>query len=759
MFFAGQPAILACGPFSIDPIFTFTKHGDYPIRQYTSGQPGVVPNSYGRISLYAFYRELNNKPFTKGERIQVTSAIEHRIGYEPETAANSEDLKNTPKAAWERARSQIFDEKTTIETDKPIRDSYYSYSNCLPDSFVTATKTLQARIAKYGKSDDVKSWVSAQDSVFTNCNDSGTMPASTPENAPYWLRADRAYQVAAANFYAGNFVQARKDFLEIAADDKSPWQATSRFVATRSLIRDASLLDTEDKPENKSKQTSLFNTALTELNSIVADPNMNAFHASAKRLLGYVNFRVSPDERRVTLAKRLSDSEENSNIYNDLTDYIWLLDQTEAAAYDAGYEIDQQAAEAAGNEYFGYRLKLRDVPENKRADDLTDWLYTYQAVDGADHAFAMYETTNALHWFVVAITKADAKSPEAESLIREAGKVDQNYAGYATIVASQVRLLLQLGKSTEARTILDTFFTKHFSHLSQAAKNRFLSLKMGTATNMDEFLKTAQRKAVAFVWSDDFNEVGDDISKQPVQKLWSEREMFDADSAAFFNSRMPIAELRKAAESQALPPYLREMVLPAAWIRAVVLYDQKDELPLAKEISQTSLNYGSSFVKYLNAKNETEREAYRLLTILSYPILDIDVGYGTGRGTTGATEIDSFRGNWWCSEFVDPYDESTGFIPEPQFLSAADREKASAEIALMKKSGNSATYLTRRTIKFAQANPRNPLTPQLLHLAVRSTRYGCTDGNTGTYSKQAFEILHSRYPKSKWTAQTPYWFS
>ena len=38
------------------------------------------------------------------------------------------------------------------------------------------------------------------------------------------------------------------------------------------------------------------------------------------------------------------------------------------------------------------------------------------------------------------------------------------------------------------------------------------------------------------------------------------------------------------------------------------------------------------------------------------------------------------------------------------------------------------------------------------------TRYGCTDKDTGDLSKRAFDLLHSRYPNSPWTAQTKYWF-
>jgi hypothetical protein len=45
-----------------------------------------------------------------------------------------------------------------------------------------------------------------------------------------------------------------------------------------------------------------------------------------------------------------------------------------------------------------------------------------------------------------------------------------------------------------------------------------------------------------------------------------------------------------------------------------------------------------------------------------------------------------------------------------------------------------------------------------LHLAVRSTRYGCANDQTGAMSKQAYDLLHRKYPKSEWAQKTKYWF-
>jgi hypothetical protein len=48
--------------------------------------------------------------------------------------------------------------------------------------------------------------------------------------------------------------------------------------------------------------------------------------------------------------------------------------------------------------------------------------------------------------------------------------------------------------------------------------------------------------------------------------------------------------------------------------------------------------------------------------------------------------------------------------------------------------------------------------PEALHLAVKSTRFGCTGADTGKFSKVAFDLLHNRYPKSPWAQKTKYWY-
>lgn len=103
------------------------------------------------------------------------------------------------------------------------------------------------------------------------------------------------------------------------------------------------------------------------------------------------------------------------------------------------------------------------------------------------------------------------------------------------------------------------------------------------------------------------------------------------------------------------------------------------------------------------------------------------------------------------------YDQ--GQTPQPWLLSAKQRSVADAEWERMQALETAPDYLTQEVLAWARSHPKDSRVPEALHLAVRATRYGMTDSQTGTLSKAAFELLHREYPKSPWAAKTRYWFS
>ncbi|SPE41755.1 hypothetical protein SBA3_4580015 [Candidatus Sulfopaludibacter sp. SbA3] len=139
---------------------------------------------------------------------------------------------------------------------------------------------------------------------------------------------------------------------------------------------------------------------------------------------------------------------------------------------------------------------------------------------------------------------------------------------------------------------------------------------------------------------------------------------------------------------------------------------------------------------------------------------------------TPVMKSDPFRDNWWFltaptgsgssgdnrnhQALFDLYPD--GHFGPTEFLPAAQRTEADKEWQqLRERASNSVNYLCAATLDWAKAHPQDGRVPQALHLAVEATHYGPADKSSG-YSRQAFDLLHRRYPNSEWTKKTKYWY-
>jgi hypothetical protein len=80
------------------------------------------------------------------------------------------------------------------------------------------------------------------------------------------------------------------------------------------------------------------------------------------------------------------------------------------------------------------------------------------------------------------------------------------------------------------------------------------------------------------------------------------------------------------------------------------------------------------------------------------------------------------------------------------------------ERQILKRFDTAPNEVGRRALEWSRTHPQDPRVPEALHRVVRATRYGCTNDATGAVSRDAFRLLHARYPTSSWTAKTPLWF-
>jgi hypothetical protein len=232
---------------------------------------------------------------------------------------------------------------------------------------------------------------------------------------------------------------------------------------------------------------------------------------------------------------------------------------------------------------------------------------------------------------------------------------------------------------------------------------------------------------------------------------------------------MPVAIATDVAQNKSLAANLRLDVAQATFIRAAMLDQALTANKAATLLASLSPELRELLVGYQRATTSDARKFTAAYLALKNPGLRPFVSIGLGR-TTAIGDIDEYRDNWWCAEppSTSKIDYSEGdeteqdatakkSMPAPEFLKSSQAQGV-REAAALQALGPGPNYLAQTVISWANKNPTDKRVPEALHLAVKSTRYGCTDKDTGRWSKAAFDLLHRGYPNTSWAKETKYWF-
>jgi len=771
-----------CGPFLPDAVFTYSLHPDFPLVNYARGDLGIIQPSYASSYLVIAYRNLAGTPLTSKEQQAALNLWQDRLTSSWYPGEPSEQ-PNSKIQDWRDARAAVpgiaaisLNAGDSMGITRSASRPYQSYYNCLPDAFAAAVSTLNDLIAKFGAgSAEVKSWLAAQDDVFTNCSErpqstAAIIPAAAKADDNPLIRSDRDYQIAAAYFYSEDFPKAEEYFAAIARDKSSSQSKIAALLLARTYIREATLGDQETG----------FNyapmlKAETQLKTILADKNLADIHPAAQRLLGFVEFRLHPRERFLELSASLSQKGGSANFEQDLWDYTMLLDSW--GSLEADPSPDGQA-----------KLPRPDqtdpLAELRAASDLTDWVLTIQSPgeDAANHALERWQHQHSIPWLVAAISTISPQNPQAAAIAAAAANTSPDSSAFATITFHRARILMNTGKQDAAREELDRVLESNRENFPPSSLNLILSERCKLARNYDEFLKYAPREAAGIVT---FNELeipdGDDTDSvfsmnANDYRPAAQSPFFDSDSARFFNRQIPFDRLKQAGTSSSVPENLRARMAQVAWVRAVLLDQDNAAQSLATIVSVQTPPLKPELDTFSGEETKEARHFAAVFTILKNPGLRPNVTAGVPR-SQAIGEINPYRENWWCAA-VEPTDSANqgaggGWAPkvsEPlksvysgdnptvlSFLTDAEKKSASAEWQQIMAAGSAPDYLTQAVLDWAKTNP-DERAPEALYLAVRSTRFGCTGPSTAKLSKQAFEMLHAKYPKTPWAEKTKYWY-
>ena len=712
----------ACGPFPLRTIFTYRTRPTIPLEEFVQGKFGVLQPKLSTTYLFVAYRHLSGIGLSDEEKQGMLRFWRKGLPKEPAQPGH-----------WRKARSKVpgLPKIPKIEVYRRLPESYSYYLNCPGAAFRTAAETLAERIRAFGiESREVREWALAQDQVFENCASGPSIPEPAPPDLPAVIRADRDYQIAAAHFYAGDFDQAKARFQAISADDRSPWRTWAPYLVARALTRQGTLA-----PGAYTFDDEALAQAEERLTAVVNDSKLSSTHSAARGLLGFLRFRRDPEGRFQELTKALSRAGGSSNFGQDLYDYLRLVRR-------------------------GYG---KEAPS-----DMAGWLRNFRGDcrSCVDEAIEKWERTSSTPWLVSALARLPADDPRACDLIQRGRATDVNSPGYASISYHATRLLLESGARDEARAELDRLLALEPIHSDISSLNLFLSLRMRLAQDLDEFLKYAQRVPVAMGWS---MESGENLSdwRGALREDADGRPFLGDDAVAVLYQKMPLELLAESASKPVLAPHLRRRVALSAWSRAALIGRQELGNTLVPTLAKLAPLLDSHLAEYAAAGTDEARAFAAAVLMLKFPGILPYVRSGVGRKTP-LGEIDNFRKNWWCQlgpgQPLIAYTDLWSAGPErpapefPPFLTEQQKQAARSEAEILFKIPTGPNYLGEQVVKWARNNRDDPRVPEALHRVVKSTRFGCTDPETGGYSQQAFRLLHRRYPDSEWAKKTKYWY-
>ena len=433
------------------------------------------------------------------------------------------------------------------------------------------------------------------------------------------------------------------------------------------------------------------------------------------------------------------------------------------------------------------RLTFDLIPEFLRSDDLSDWILTMQTPDpnAYRHAFAKWRETDSPAWLVTALMRATKTSPRLRELMRAGQRVGRDESAFPTVAYHLIRLKIDLGNKVEARRLLDDIISWQQDVLPVSAQNQFLEMRMHLSRGLSEFLKSAQRKPVAFfdegmvgklsdlferqknAFEDDFTERTQEEYERDLENRykdllpWDDRFSFDQKTLDIFNWNFPLQSLAEASRNPNVPDYLQRSLVLAVWTRAILLNNEEVALSIAPEVLRLEPKLTAVFEPYLKARTVKERRDAALYVILKFPSLSPFVQGGIPAFST-SEELEYYFGeSWWCepleTEYNEQGDEVKKVVARPIFLTPAQLDAAQREHVALAATADGKSYLGKQVIAWAKTSPNDPRIPEALFIAAKanqSYKYGCNgwDHDAKTRDELA-AILRRRFPTSAWTAK------
>ena len=694
--------------------------------KYAAGNLGVLSSSYWRVYLYLAYQAAKGRGINPSQ-VAALKVWDWHVGDGHRSWDYVANAEKNGSGDWFKARAPLAQQvglPAEVTIDITGSDDWGNYVNCHADALRRAAVTAKARaqLGPGGKPDQwFKAWLEGQDAVFANCRVQDgpvapVLPPAVPGDAPAWLKADRAYQEAAANFYSGNLDAARRQFQAIAQDASSPWQPLGAYLAARCLVRSATL----QKEGAGDRRAANFKQAREELEALAPT------YAPARQMMLLIDARLDPAAQVRVLARRLEQEPFSADTPSMLSDYLLLLDKLPRSEMISAKEpltawIGSMQGDSADI------FDSNDTPEAKA-----------RRKQSLDVARQNWQKQADPLWLAPLLTLAkpgDLSDAERKA----AAAVPASHPLYQTMQYNLARLAVQENRQAQADKDLDRLLAAQGKTMSVATTNRFLALKMLTAGTLDGFAKAGRR------FPDPVERGGpvDDAAKTP--------EGSDDDFRLAVYRYLPMASLKALYDNPALLPAWKTELRETIFTRALIANDEATALSLLDAVAEGRKTTAHLYARYRKASSGAERKLAGALILVNTPELRPQVVSKGGVANDAACNPVGIEGR--------P-------APAPRFLSQEQLTAAEWEHQELWQLSLRSIYLAPTLMAWASAKPNDEEAPKALHLLVASMRRECPWGEVpaekwelrSRNSKQAFTMLHKLYPKSDWARITKYYY-
>ncbi|BDU74677.1 hypothetical protein [Mesoterricola silvestris] len=798
---AAVPIIRACAPEGPSLAFTWATHPDLPLNAFAEGSLGILQPTYARSYLVVAYRQMAGLPLTQAERRSVLELWNYRLQGGAVLPRDGGSAPQDPAAApsgsldWKAVRARF----TREPAPDPVRFRWDedAYRPAVSDSALeVAAATLLDRSRRWDP-DRIADWIRAQDRVFSTTGKTGLVPEPAPAGRDPLFQADRAYQMACARFYLGDFPAARAAFTAIAQEGASPWRRLAAYLVGRTWLREGERLSAKD-PAGALRCYREAHHVWAGLRggSMPAKPASAApeplgeqdleegIRVGEQRALA----KADPEAAAGAMLQDLKKPGASDDFGDLVARFTNLLDANITGEADA-YET---------------RPASRSIPPGLLKDDLAEWAYRFRETGPKAYALAYqrWKQRHGLPWLLMAIANGEPSSKGIQEVLGAAAALPPENPAYETVSFHRARILAAQGKETEARTLMAGFLNGDPRRTTPSSRNLWRALRMPLARNDAEFLADALRSPAGSydlgfdekkrtpslaTWCSGIQSTHPDIRKR-LKGIQAPARFIQGDASRVLNLEVPTEVLHALATRKDVPPHLRREWIRAAWVRAVLL----DRWDVAARILPDLLEQEPELRPSLEgfaAAPPVEQARQALLTLLRHPGLRWMVFQGINHRTftePGEKPLplrhrDTYLQTcWWpgpgpeghLSPAVVTENASWTFSfygPEPHaleqplfalvgrgplpvpWLTPDQRARGSQEAKRLLALEEGPDWLASRTLAWAESSPGDPRLPEALHLAVKSGKVG----GEKHYNRACFRLLHTRYKRSPWAARTP----